>query len=248
MHQQIVAQHHVLAEHGGLATSQTQNPQHIPSVRTGHAPETQAQHPLTAKSETPVSVQQTHQHDPPEKSPEHLDIQAQALQHTLLEKPTVPAEVQTQMPEKVERPAETQQTPQHIPPEKSEVLLVLQPQALQPIPSEKPEILAASQSRSPPPISSEKHEEPAKPQAQADKQSTPEKSEKPTISAKSQTQTPSISSDKHEEPAGPQAQALQQTVAGKSEKPADISEATQHSAIKKPVEAQAQPDPQHVST
>ncbi|KAG9716377.1 hypothetical protein KCU73_g15658, partial [Aureobasidium melanogenum] len=209
IHEQIAAQHHVFAEHGGSATSQTQSPQHLPCVRTGHAPETQvqtAQHATTAKLETPAGVQQTHQHDPPEKSPEHLNTQMQNLQHTSLEKPTVPAVVQTQTPEKVERPAETQQTPQHISPEKSEVLLITQPQTLQPISPEKPEIPAASQTQTLPPISSEKHEEPVGSQVQAVQQSTPEKSEKPIDSAVSQTQTPpSIPSVKHEDPAGPQA-------------------------------------------
>ncbi|KAG9552054.1 hypothetical protein KCU71_g14052, partial [Aureobasidium melanogenum] len=204
---------------------------------------------MTAKLETPASVQQAHQHDPPEKSPEHLDAQMQNLQHTSLEKPTVAAVAQMQMPEKVERPAEIQQTLQHTPPEKPEILPVTQPQIVQPIPSDKPVISATSQTLTSPPILPEKHEEPAGPQAQAVSQSAPEKSEKPVVPAVSQTQTPpSISSDKHEDPTRPQVQTLQQSAPDKSEKPAEIQEAPQHVASEKPVEAQTQPDSQHVSS
>ncbi|KAG9569480.1 hypothetical protein KCU77_g8330, partial [Aureobasidium melanogenum] len=139
---------------------------------------------MTAKLGTPASVQQTHQHDAPEKSQEHLDTQVQNLQHASPGNPTVPA---------------------HTPPEKSEILPVTQPQTVQPISSDKPIDSAVSQ-------------------------------------------TPSMSSVKHEDPAGPQAQALQQSASDKSEKPAEIQEAPQHIVFEKPVEAQAQPDSQHVSS
>ncbi|KAK6002330.1 hypothetical protein QM012_001968 [Aureobasidium pullulans] len=163
---------------------------------------------MLVKLETPANVQQTHQHDSSEKFPVPLDTQMQDLQPTSLEKPNVPAVVQTQTPEKVERLAETQQTPQHNSSDKSEVLLVTQPQTVQPNPPEKPVTSAASETQPP----------------------------QPTLS------------EKHEEPAAPPAQALQQNAPEKSEKPAESQQVTQHNLPEKPVEAQVQPDLQHVSS
>lgn len=208
MQKPIMAQHHLLGEHEGFATSQTQNPQHVLSARPGHAVETPAQaaqHAIIVNLENPVNVQQTHQHDLPAKSPEPLDTQTQSLQHSVPEKPNVPAVVPIQIPEKVERPVETQQTPQPILPEKSDVT---QPQIVQSVSPEKPMAAAASQSQPP--------------------QST--------------------SVEKHEESTGSQEQAAQQGVPEKSEKPIEKQQIPQPSAPEKPVEAQAQPDTQHVSS